>query len=363
MPKTHGKTSRPTSATKDAISAFIGRQYGIPQAASATARSTQRVEHIFDAQARALHCRRVTDGGDRSVGTTWKLDPAFGSGTYWYYAIDSTAALCSFSMQFSVEETVSCSTPPFFCMGAYTRSMTPYFGLEDGPARRTVLGYAWTAPRYTQLLSPGGALGATSILVLPEGIKRLAVSLGSAPEELERAICALDSTTPAPELATVLTEADAARPSARTAHAYYTAKIVEALALALDRAQAADDAKPAAGRALSTADRAAFARARQAIEDHLGESLANKTLCELAYMSESKLTRLFKQVEGTTPQGYARRLRMERARTLLETTDLPLAEVSRACGFARQGSFSEAFRERFGCTPRAYRTARSKQME
>lgn len=338
------------------ISAYVGARYGIP-ARPRTRQGDLTVKDVFDPQARALHCRRL-DGGERCApGVTWQIDPAYGSGTYWYHPIDDGCAICSFQMGFTVSETASCPTPPFVCLGAYSRSMTPYFGLDEEGAQTTVLGYAWDSPSYTQLLRPGGPLCATSIIMLPDAVKRMAPVLGCTPEELKRAICTEDGSLPAPELAAALAQAEAARPSPRTAQAYYTAKIVETLALVLDRMAARED-NHARTPALSAADRAALARARQAIEENLDTVLPNATLCQLAYISESKLARLFKRAEGTTPQEYARRLRMERARDLLENSDLPLADISRTCGFKCPGSFSEAFRERYGCTPRAFRAAR-----
>lgn len=343
-------------AATSRISTYVGRRYGIPAPARA-GRGGMTVADVFDPQAQALHCRRVEGGAERAAGATWEIGPAYGTGTYWYYAVDAGCALCSFAMAFAASETVSCTTPPFLCLGAYSRSMTPYFGLAHENAQVTVLGYAWDSPCYTQMLRPEGMLRATSVIMLPDAVKRMAPVLGCAAGELRGALCAADGTVPAPELAAVLADAAAARPSARTAQAFYTAKVVEVLALALDRAQALETARPSTQK-LSPADRAALARARQAIDENLDASLPNAVLCQIAFISESKLARLFKQAEGATPQEYARRQRMERARELLERSDLSLAEVARACGFKRQGSFSEAFRARYGCTPRAFRAAR-----
>ncbi|MEI3309628.1 MAG: helix-turn-helix transcriptional regulator [Eggerthella lenta] len=87
--------------------------------------------------------------------------------------------------------------------------------------------------------------------------------------------------------------------------------------------------------------------------------MPSSELCRIACMSASKLTRLFKQAEGMTPQEYARTLRMERACELLGDTDLSMAEIAARLGFARQGSFSEAFKERFGATPQEFRALRA----
>ena len=49
------------------------------------------------------------------------------------------------------------------------------------------------------------------------------------------------------------------------------------------------------------------------------------------------------------------RLRIEHAQSLLTTTDAPLAEVARLCGFADAPHLTKAFRRATGTTPAAYR--------
>ena len=78
-------------------------------------------------------------------------------------------------------------------------------------------------------------------------------------------------------------------------------------------------------------------------------------LCRASCVSASKLTALFKAIENNTPLGYVRDLRMEAACNLLAHSDEALSSVAAAVGFSRQGSFSEAFRERFGMPPHQYR--------
>ena len=58
-----------------------------------------------------------------------------------------------------------------------------------------------------------------------------------------------------------------------------------------------------------------------------------------------------------TPHQYIVQLRMERAKTLLSDSDLPLAEVAAQVGFADQSHFSSTFRRTTAMTPRSYRNA------
>lgn len=87
--------------------------------------------------------------------------------------------------------------------------------------------------------------------------------------------------------------------------------------------------------------------------------MPSSELCRIACMSASKLTRLFKQAEGMTPAGVRAPPCAWSAPASSGDTDLSMAEIAARLGFARQGSFSEAFKERFGATPQEFRALRA----
>jgi AraC family transcriptional regulator len=64
---------------------------------------------------------------------------------------------------------------------------------------------------------------------------------------------------------------------------------------------------------------------------------------------------MFKTSKGEPPHRYVQRLRVEKAKRLMGGTDMELAEIALACGFATQSHFSACFRKRTGFTPSAYR--------
>ena len=72
-------------------------------------------------------------------------------------------------------------------------------------------------------------------------------------------------------------------------------------------------------------------------------------------MSRRQLERGFRRLLGRTPAEEIRRLRIARARHLLASTDMPIAKVARACGFASAGYLSTAFRRTFGMSPLEFR--------
>jgi AraC-like DNA-binding protein len=64
---------------------------------------------------------------------------------------------------------------------------------------------------------------------------------------------------------------------------------------------------------------------------------------------------LFKRRERVTFEAYLRRVRVERARQLLSSTDLNLARVAELSGFRSAQYFCHVFRDSCGATPTEFR--------
>jgi AraC family transcriptional regulator len=91
------------------------------------------------------------------------------------------------------------------------------------------------------------------------------------------------------------------------------------------------------------------------IREHLSEPLSLEALAQQVGFSPSYFGRVFRQALGASPHQLVLRQRLERARQLLEQTDLPLVQVAGECGFADQSHLTHVFTRQLGCTPRAYR--------
>ena len=59
---------------------------------------------------------------------------------------------------------------------------------------------------------------------------------------------------------------------------------------------------------------------------------------------------------GKTTQTELLRRRIAAAKKLLDTTDLPLAEIASRCGYCHASFFIRTFKKATGETPTAYRT-------
>ncbi|HEU4635263.1 MAG TPA: AraC family transcriptional regulator, partial [Edaphobacter sp.] len=78
-------------------------------------------------------------------------------------------------------------------------------------------------------------------------------------------------------------------------------------------------------------------------------------LARRAFISETHFRRMFLKTFEMSPMQFVRKRRIERACTLLRTTDTPIKQIAQDCGFAEDAFFSRVFRHLVGVTPAAYR--------
>ena len=99
----------------------------------------------------------------------------------------------------------------------------------------------------------------------------------------------------------------------------------------------------------------AFQRVRDYILAHLEENISNRGLAALAGLSAFHFARAFKRSAGVTPHQFVLERRVERVKRLLVETDLPLAQIAVAAGFADQSHCARRFRDFVGITPTRFR--------
>jgi transcriptional regulator GlxA family with amidase domain len=79
------------------------------------------------------------------------------------------------------------------------------------------------------------------------------------------------------------------------------------------------------------------------------------TLSQRGGFSERHLTRVFMRDVGMTPARYVEEVRVELARSLLESSDAPLDAVARDSGLGSAETLRRVFTRHKGVTPHAYR--------
>lgn len=91
------------------------------------------------------------------------------------------------------------------------------------------------------------------------------------------------------------------------------------------------------------------------IEHNYQHPITIEDLAAFCNLNRSYFGKLFKDVISVTPQEFLIRYRMTKACELLETTDLPIGEISNAVGYPSQLHFSRAFKNTYGIAPRQWR--------
>lgn len=98
-------------------------------------------------------------------------------------------------------------------------------------------------------------------------------------------------------------------------------------------------------------------RARDLVDARFAEPLDVDEMARAAGFSKAHFSRAFKQAFGETPRAYLLTRRLERAATLLRSTDWPVSEVCWAVGLTSVGSFTTTFTRTYGLSPSAWRAA------
>jgi len=87
------------------------------------------------------------------------------------------------------------------------------------------------------------------------------------------------------------------------------------------------------------------------MENHVADPLDLVQLARVASLSPRHLNRLFQDNLGLSAIAFYRRLRLEKANSLLLQSALTVSEIAIATGFCNTSHFGRCFRQRFACSP------------
>ncbi|MEK6793417.1 MAG: helix-turn-helix transcriptional regulator [Spirochaetota bacterium] len=97
-------------------------------------------------------------------------------------------------------------------------------------------------------------------------------------------------------------------------------------------------------------------RTRAYIYANIGRKITLQDLAAHAGIDRYTFIRSYKKTAGITPMEDARRIRLEKARDLIITTDDPLWSIAERSGFSSEFYFSQAFRRAYRIPPSSLRT-------
>jgi YesN/AraC family two-component response regulator len=96
-------------------------------------------------------------------------------------------------------------------------------------------------------------------------------------------------------------------------------------------------------------------KAIEYMKNHYQSPINRNMLAEYVSLSPSYFSTLFKNQTGYTPMQYLTKLRMDKAKQLLRTTNLPIAEIGKCVGFTDNFYFSKVFTKETGLSPKRYK--------
>lgn len=99
----------------------------------------------------------------------------------------------------------------------------------------------------------------------------------------------------------------------------------------------------------------AISRAMEWAEQRLAEPLPVERLAATVHMSTRTFVRAFRAATGATPAAWVRTRRLDEARRLLETSELPIDRIAVDCGFGSAVTMRQNFSARFTISPSQYR--------
>lgn len=74
-------------------------------------------------------------------------------------------------------------------------------------------------------------------------------------------------------------------------------------------------------------------------------------VCQAMHLSHTQLCRKLKALTGKTPSQFIRSFRLQKARKLLQNSELNISEIAYEVGFRDPNYFTRMFKKEFGITP------------
>jgi AraC family transcriptional activator of pyochelin receptor len=180
---------------------------------------------------------------------------------------------------------------------------------------------------------------------LPQQFKQFAIQDAIKPFYLQHAI--------APEIPPILQQILDCSYQGAMKQWYLEAKALELMTLQLSQIQQSTINSNEQLRSLDISH-----RIYQAKEMLLQNWLNPPSILELAQqvgIYHMKLKQEFKEVFGTTPFNYLREYRLEKAKQMLQDSQLTIVAIANAVGYANPGHFAAAFKRKYGMTPKEFR--------
>lgn len=101
--------------------------------------------------------------------------------------------------------------------------------------------------------------------------------------------------------------------------------------------------------------RSPIREAMRYVDEHIKRPISLREVAEYVHLNPSYFSVLFKEQTNLTFGEYVTRSRLQQAKSLLVTTNLPIADIAEAVGYQTAKYFIKLFKEYTGITPHQFR--------
>ena len=98
-----------------------------------------------------------------------------------------------------------------------------------------------------------------------------------------------------------------------------------------------------------------FSQIVEYLNEHIGENINLERLTKEFLINRNKLNDIFVKESSMTCMNYLLKLRLDLAKVLLSTTQIPIGEVSARVGFEDSNYFAKVFKKHEGMSPKTFR--------
>lgn len=106
---------------------------------------------------------------------------------------------------------------------------------------------------------------------------------------------------------------------------------------------------------LSSKSRNVIDAAIEYFESHIADNIGLNEISNAVNLHPVYFNRFFSKAIGIPPMNYLRKLRLNKAKELLLTTNLKVITIAKKCGFSSSSYFILQFKKEFSCTPAEFR--------
>lgn len=292
--------------------------------------------------------------GFKQSGYYLEPEPSIGRGFSWIYPVCDLYSINIQHLIFTADFSYKYPHPDFISIGSYGNDMAKIMYGDLTPGPDNIIGYTREEGVYELRVNKNSVISSLSISFLPDFYeKQLAEKFNINKDCIKQILSNINGTIPIPEVETILKQLRFSRPAAAASAVYYESKVLEIISILLQLNEYISGTDNASNR--KRQDIKQLKNVINYLEENYTEPVPLETLAGIAYMSRSKFTSSFKEHYGLTAVEYIQKLRVNKAKELLISSEYDIKKIASMVGYRQHASFTALFKRCTGLSPDEYR--------